>query len=565
MPFIQILPVELRNKIAAGEVIERPASVVKELIENSIDAGSTEIRVEILNGGKGLIRVSDNGTGMDREDALLSIQRHATSKLRSEKDLFNINTMGFRGEALPSISAVSRMRIITGMKDRESGTLINIEGGEVREIRDYPAVGTVVEVRDLFFNTPVRKKFLRSDATEVIHIIECVTLEALSHQEIGFSLYIDHKETIQLSPSRDVRERISWIYGKEFLDGLLEIKAEKDGIRMTAYVSRDGNFRNRRSHQFIFVNRRPVKEPMLSHALYQAYDSIPKERHPLFFLYLTINPHDVDVNVHPAKREVRFSDRDRIYRFVRDTVREKIGRAKKEFVKDFMGREIRPDINNPVEQVEKIPGHITPSPHHPATCISEETDFTYRPSIPFIYIGETFIALSGRNGLVLLDHHAAHERVLYERFLKGKDIDSFRLLFPKQVRLSAAEYHVILNNAPIINEMGIEIEDFGHDTVIVRSLPLSLKDADLKVLLGDLAAAIAEGDKPGRSLREKIAAKMACHNSIRGSTILTHQELQALINDLEDTEDPDHCPHGRPTRIFISIDDLRRMFKRPLR
>lgn len=549
MPLIKVLPVELRNKIAAGEIIERPASVVKELVENSIDAGSTEIKIEILKAGKGLIRVTDNGTGMDREDALLCIERHATSKLCEEEDLYNINTLGFRGEAIPSIASISRMRIITGQKGNDSGTFIEIQGGEVKEIKDYPAIGTVVEVRDLFFNTPARKKFMRTDSTESLHIIEHVTMNALAHYNIGFSFIMDHREIMRLSPSGSEEERIVQIYGQEFFDGLLKVSAKKDGLAMTSYVSKEENFRNKKSHQFIFVNRRPVKDPFITHAVYQAYEGLPKDKHPLFFLYLTANPKEVDVNVHPTKREVRFSDRDRIYMFVRDNVRGSLIREKREFVRAFMGE----------AKYEKNFQQDRPF------YVSEEREFGYRPSIPFIYLGETFVALSGKDGLVLLDYHAAHERVLYERFLKGKGIDSFRLLFPRQVKLTASELNTLLNNSSLLNEMGIEIDDFGHETVIVRSLPVALKDADLNSLLSDLASALIEGERPEKTLKETIAAKIACHNSIRGRGILSHQEIHALISDLEETDDPDHCPHGRPTRIFLSLNDLRRMFRRPTR
>lgn len=559
MSLIKVLPKELRNKIAAGEVIERPASVVKELVENSIDAGSTEIKIEVLKAGKGLIKVTDNGIGMDREDALLCIERHATSKLFEEEDLFNINTLGFRGEAIPSIASVSRMRIITGQSGNDSGTFIEIQGGEVKEIKDYPAIGTVVEVRDLFFNTPARKKFMRADSTESLHIIEHVTMDALAHYEIGFSLIMDHREIMRLSPAGSEGERIIQIYGQEFFEGLLKVFSEKDGLAMTSYVSKEENFRNKKSHQFIFVNKRPVKDSLITHAVYQAYEGLPRDKHPIFFTYLTVSPYEVDVNVHPTKREVRFSDRDRIYLFIRDNVRGSLRGVRRGFVSDFMGDRSHMSIG------VNVPAHTLSDTTDRPIYISEERDLDYRPSIPFIYLGETFIALSGKEGLVLLDHHAAHERVLYERFLKGKGIDSFRLLFPRQVKLTSLGYNILLSNSSLLNDMGIEIDDFGQDTVIVRTLPLALKDADLKTLLSDLATAIIEGERPEKTLRETVAARIACHNSIRGREILSHQEIQALIHDLEETDDPDHCPHGRPTRIFLSLNDLRRMFHRPAR
>ncbi len=557
MPLIKVLPVQLRNKIAAGEVIERPASVVKELIENSIDAKSTEIGIEILNGGKGLIRVIDNGIGMDREDALLCVERHATSKVSTEKDLFNITTMGFRGEALSSIASVSRMRILTGIKGAESGTFVEVWGGDIREIKDYPVIGTIVEVRDLFYNTPARKKFMRSESTESIHIIEHVTFEALAYWEIGFRLTMDHREVMNLPPAGCPRERISQVYGAEFLEGLVEIISERDGLKMTSYVSRGENLRNRKSHQFIFINKRPVKDPSITHAIYQSYEGHQKDKHPIFFLYLSINPLEVDVNVHPTKREVRFSDKDRIYRFVRDNIRDFLI-IRREEVRTIVGNAGAPVVpastgDDPVIKEDK------------PFFVSEKGEFGFRPSIPFIYLGESFIAYSCREGLVLLDHHAAHERVLYEHFLRGENVDSFRLLFPRQVRLSAKEYRIILDNATILNEMGIEIDDFGYDTIIVRSLPVVLKKADIQALLSEIASAIIDGERPEKPLKESIAAKMACHKSVRGVEVLTNEEVQVLIHDLEKTTDPDHCPHGRPTRVFLSINDLRRMFGRPTR
>jgi DNA mismatch repair protein MutL len=578
MPQIKILPPDLRNKIAAGEVIERPASALKELIENSIDAGSTDIRIDVLYGGKKLIRVSDNGVGMDREDAMLCFERHATSKLATEDDLFNIKTMGFRGEALPSIASVSRVKLITGLKNlplqpplSKGGTRggvgisVEIHGGEVKEVRDFPSIGTSVEVRDLFFNIPARKKFLKSKSTELLHIIDIATKEALSHWEIGFRLTSDNHETINLPTSSDPRERIMQIYGDEFLNGLIEVnnppipplaKGGWGGIvpKMNAFVSKGDNFRNNKAHQFIFINRRPIKDHSISRAVYQAYEGIlPHDKHPIFFLFIEIDPKKIDFNVHPTKREVRFEDKESVYRFVNSTIRDAIKGERIEYTKQF------------TEMPPRLPSEFIYNEQpliQPVSEISENLEFLYTPSLPFIYLGDTFIAVSGKGGLTLIDHHAAHERILYEKFLKGIDLNSHQLLFPRQVKLSHKEYRIILENLSILRDFGIEIDDFGHDTIIVRSLPDVLKEADIRGILSDIASCIIEGVTPDKSLKEALAAKIACHKSVRGKEILNQEEVSSLIVQLEQTDHPDQCPHGRPTRIFFSLDDLKKMFKR---
>ncbi|HET6516337.1 MAG TPA: DNA mismatch repair endonuclease MutL [Thermodesulfovibrionales bacterium] len=567
MPQIKILPVDVRNKIAAGEVVERPASVVKELIENAIDAGSTEIRVEVLRGGKGLIRVTDNGVGMDREDALLSIEPHATSKLRDDDDLFHITTMGFRGEALPSIAAVSRMKLVTGQKNASSGLAIEIQAGKVMETRDAPSIGTTLEVRDLFFNTPARKKFLKSDNTELFHIIDTVTREGLSHWEIGFRLITANQETMVLPRASGRGERILQIYGREFMEGLSTVEAEGDGIKMAVFFSRPDNFRNSKSHQFIFLNRRPVKDQTISHAVYKAFEGIlPRDRHPVFFLYIDIDPAKVDCNVHPTKREVRFQNKDEIYRLVSGSLRDAVRKERMEYVEPFTRAPVWTDGETPLSS-DINDGVVPPSLQYgraPSSDrqVSENVEFLYEPSLPFMYLGDTFIAMAGKGGLTLIDHHAAHERILYERLSRGVNLDSHQLLFPSQIRLSHKEYSVILQNKGLLAEMGMEIDDFGHDTVIVRALPDALKGGDLRGILSDAAAAMIEGTQPDSSLKEGIAARIACHASVRGKEILSQEGFRRLLSDLEKTDKPDQCPHGRPTRIFFSLDDMKKMFKR---
>lgn len=560
MPRIAVLPVDLRNKIAAGEVIERPASVVKELIENSLDADATEIRVEVLRGGKRMIRVSDNGNGMDREDSLLCFQRHATSKLRTEDDLFAIRTLGFRGEALPSIASVSRVKLTTGLQGAPIGVAIEIQGGETTGIKDSAVSGTSLEVRDLFFNTPARKKFLKADSTELFHIIDTVTKEALAHYSCGFVVSTDHQETMNLPKASGYRERILQIFGGEFLEGLREISAGDDFLTLAAFVSNTHAFRNRKTHQFIFVNNRPIKDQMISHALYRAYEGIlPQGEHPVFFLFLGIDPGRADFNVHPTKREIRFADKELIYQFLHNAVAPVLQAERKGLGSSFT----QPDpAGDPCQIASGEHRPLYPQSSQQGYSVAELQELPYKPLPASLYLGDTFVAVSGRAGLTLLDHHAAHERVLYEKLLKGMESRSSALLFPKHVRLSHREYSVVLQNKEILRSFGLDIDDFGKDTVVVRAVPDDLDGADLSGLLSDTAAGLLEEIPSGRSYKEHIAAKIACHSSIRGRGILTQEELSGLLEDLEKTDHPDQCPHGRPTRIFISLNDLNRMFKR---
>jgi DNA mismatch repair protein MutL len=535
MSKIKVLPPSFRDKIAAGEVIERPASIVKELIENSIDAESTNIRIEVLYGGKRLIRVSDNGIGMDKEDALLCFERYATSKILNEEDLFNIKTMGFRGEALSSIAAVSKIKLITAPKGSNQGICVEIHGNEIKAVKDSPSIGTTVEVRDIFYNMPARRKFLRTDNTELLHIVDTITEEALSHHEIGFTLSSDSHETLNIPPASCSRERIMQLYGSEFLDGLTEININTKEISLNSFITKGDNFRNSKSHQFIFINRRPVRDFTITHSVYKAYEGIlPSKKHPIFFLFFNIDPRLVDFNVHPTKREVRFREKEYLYHFIYSSIRESLTNYK-----------------HPVSLTSSMP-----------STISENIEFEYKPSFSFINLGDTFIALADKGGLTIIDQHAAHERILYEKFLRGLDIDSNRLLFPRQVRLSHKEYKTILENKIILKDFGIDVEDFGHDTILIRSLPDFFREADINGILSDIASSILNGDPSKEDPKKTVAAKIACHRSIRGSIKLSAEEINQLLLDLNNCREPDICPHGRPTKIYFSLDDLKRMFKK---
>ncbi len=561
MSRIRVLEESLKNKIAAGEVIERPASVVRELVENSIDAGATSIEVEVESGGVELIMVLDDGYGMDREDALLSLKRHATSKLSNEGDLFNITTMGFRGEALPSIASVSRLKLTTASRGESAGVSIESVAGEVRDVREAPSPGTSVEVRDLFFNVPARKKFLKRVSTELMHIVDAVTRLALSHPEVRFVLKVEGQDTMNLPAAKSLGARLAEIYGSEFMAGLSEIESEAGEVKLSAFVSKPGNFRNSRFHQMVFVNRRPVRDSSVSHAVYSALEGIlPSEMHPMFFVFLELDARKVDFNVHPQKREVRFSDKESVYRIIKRGVMEAIRGVK---------------LAEVYREGDEIEGHeqaggtagsyeyrIPPGEDARAPSAFESLPLAIRAETPYVYLGDTFVAVSEKGGLMILDHHAAHERVLYERFLKGLKTDSRQLLFPRQIKLSPKEHMTLLEHREILSEFGIEVEDFGHNSVAARSLPAALDEADLRGILADAAQEMLDGGKPGRNLREAVAARIACHASIRGRRILNPEQLRALLDGLASCGDPEHCPHGRPTRVFYSMDDLKKIFKR---
>lgn len=570
MPRINVLPLNLRNKIAAGEVVERPASVVKELMENSIDAGASRIEIDISKAGRRLIKVSDNGVGMDREDALLAFERYATSKIKDEGDLFNIRTMGFRGEALSSIASVSRVRMTTAMYN-ETGTCIEIIGGDVKEIKDCPAIGTTIEIKDLFFNTPARRKFLKSDSTENYHIIDTVTREAISYFQIGFVLRVDGNDVLDMIGSSSCKERLVQIFGKDFVNELMETEAEDGQISIKAFMGKTTNLRNNRNNQFLFINNRPVKDQSITYAVYKAYEElIPKDRHPVFFLFMGIDPKRVDFNVHPAKREVRFEDKNSIFNFVYQTT--------KDMLKKGVGVMECWSNGETTTTQENVQYSDTPLLQKGMFGISESLSLygdVTADTIQALYLGDTLVAVPEKGGITIIDYHAAHERTNYERLLKNNDMPSYRLLFPQQIKLQSSEYKVILDNLQVLNDLGLELEDFGHATLIIRSLPEFLRDADLNALMSDIAASLinkgqglrvkGQGNdmpEPIDSVRKVLAARLACHKSIRGKEIPDRARIAQLLKDLGNADNPNSCPHGRPTRIFISMDELKKMFRK---
>ncbi len=574
MPNIKILPTSLRNKISAGEVIERPASVVKELLENSIDAQSTKIEINIIGAGRKLIRVADNGCGMDSEDVLIAFERYATSKISSEADLYNIKTLGFRGEALSSISAVSKMRVFTGLNLQHEasdyslfGTFIEIISGKIKEVKACSALGTTIEVRDLFFNTPARRKFLKSDTTENHHIIDIVTKEAIAQPHIAFELIMDDQDVLRLPQASSERERLLQIFGKEFLDRLLEANAEYGQISIKAFISDRTNFRGNRNNQFIFINKRTVRDQAITHAIYKSYDLlIPHDKHPIFLIFININPELVDFNVHPTKKEVRFKDKSLLFNYIIKTLQEVISTS--HYNTEYLLK--IPDNQMASSSLTVQDYSLSSQPPHTIAESMPLYSPDYPDIVPSIYLGETFVAIPFKDGLSIIDYHAAHERIVYEKLLKKFEIQSIRLLFPLNIRLDTVKYKTIIEHLELLNEFGFEIEDFGHGSVIVRGLPVFLGTNDMQSLLSDVAGLLRDVKEINDntisdeldSVRRKLAAKIACHSSIRGKEVPDNRILAGLLKDLSLTESPDICPHGRPTRIEISLTSLRKMFKK---
>ncbi len=564
MPCINILPESLRNKIAAGEVVERPAFVVKELIDNSIDAGAKSIDVEVIGAGKRLIRVSDDGCGMEREDALRCFLPHSTSKIATEEDLYNLRTLGFRGEALASIAAISRLKIITAPLG-EMGLSVEIEGGLLKETIPVATRGTTVEVRGLFFNTPARLKFLKSDPTENHHILETVTRIALCNETLSFYLTLGGSQTLSLPPARDKRERIQQLYGMDFTDRLIEVPLSGHDISGVVFIGQEGLYRHNKQGQRVFINQRPVRDYGLSQAVYQALEGLmPKELHPVFFIYLQVSPNLVDFNVHPTKSEVRFADKEAAFKVVYQAIKGL-----------FNKNRVCVQNDNHLLGAGELPRQATTvehnAPERPLSVQEQALPYNVREPIIPLYICDTLIAINEEGGLSLIDYHAAHERVNYERLLK-RIAPPQALLFPYTVRLEPSAYNAVVSNLELLKDLGLEVDEFGPDTVIVRAVPEFLTNADMAILLRDVAEAILQRQDteeglltkdPIEAKKRKVAARLACHASLRGKMQCPDRDqLAALLRQLKDCEDPHLCPHGRPTKITINQRELLRMFRR---
>lgn len=589
---IQMLPDHVINKIAAGEVIERPASVMKELMENAIDAGATQVDVEVVRGGMQLIAISDNGSGMDRDNALLAIERHATSKIRTAEEVEAVATLGFRGEALSSISAVSRFTLITRPKEDVSGTEIRVAGGKLLDVVDAGCPpGTRFEIRNLFFNVPARRKFLRTESTELAQIRQLFCVYALAHPETGLSLISDGRELYNLPAGGSLADRIAELYNASFFSHLRELKFEANAVKVTGFAGLPQTGKKDRSDQYIFINGRPASAPVIYHAINEAYHSVlARGRHPSAFLFIETAPDAVDVNVHPAKKEVRF----RRPAAVRDAVIGAIENAltlnapieeKRAPTFKFDSPRAAPRIEKQHELGIKVPGsgfRVSGSEEQePKTAeqtdvepVAIETKSEPERSSPWTWCrvlgqaGGTYAVLETEDGVVLMDPQAAHERVLFEKFVR--DITSGapaqqRLLTPETIELMPADAEALRRQLPALEEMGFGLSDFGQDTFLVDALPVHLQEGSARVILSGIAQALDKGGATARATREALrdtVAQAACRAAVKAGDSLSIKELEKLVADLAKTEMPYTSPNGRPTLIFQSFTELNRKFGR---
>lgn len=574
---IKILSDEVASQIAAGEVVERPASVVKELIENALDANATEVDIQVRGAGKQLIEVLDNGEGISREDLPLTAVRHATSKLETAEDLFQVSTLGFRGEALSSIGSVSQMRITTRRAEDEMGCRIKVEGGEASEIQSIGTPpGTVVRVENLFYNVPARLKFLKTDRTESRHIDRVVTHYALAYPDVRFRLQREGQTVIQTSGSGDPREVLAVIYGVEKAKQMIAVIAEEDGIRIEGFISPPDLTRSNRQEMNFFVNRRPVKDIALSKALTQGYHTmLMKGRFPIAVLFLNMDPEAVDVNVHPTKAEVRFKDKGKVFKGVSRAVR-----------RALLAHTPVPEVGGP--RGHKLWGGGSPSRKgrdqiiDPAWKMAAEVDkadvtdlgegsrqeVASLPTPILRLIGQvatTYLIAEGPDGLYLIDQHAAHERVLFEKFLKEREqtIHSQTLLESVQVEFSPAAADLLEEKIPLLNSLGFRVEPFGPHTFVVRAIPSLLGDISPTEALRSVVQELEVDESPlDEKIEEKIIARVCKRAAVKAGQVLSPEEQKALLRNLEACESPRTCPHGRPTMIHLSVDLLERKFGR---
>src|ERR1700674_3922720 len=584
MSRIRLLPEILASQVAAGEVVERPASVVKELVENCIDAGARKIEIIIRRGGISLIRVVDDGSGMDRDDALLSLERHATSKIRTPADLAAIATLGFRGEALPSIASVSRFRLSTRELDAVAGTEIIVAGGRIETVRDAgEAPGTQVEVRSLFYNLPARRKFLRSENTESRNIEHQLHLQATGHPQVAFVFVRDDRVAFQLPAAATLLERIRDLYGNELVERLLAVEESASAkIRIRGLIGQAGVSRQTRAQQLVFVNGRAIESPVLTAALREGYHTaLMKGQFPVTFLFLDLDPAAVDVNVHPAKREVRFRDPTSVREAVVAAIRKTLESGRRDWQQQFQKPVSTPEFTSSPsyipQPVEPVLSGVIPSrgdgegprmqrdawPTEAAVNIAD-------PAQQFQIIGilnKLYVLMENQDGLVLVDQHAAHERILFEelrRRMEEQGVPSQRLLLPQTFDLSPRDAEWIERNVATLQKMGIGIEPFGPNAFKIDSLPTFLDVSDpvtfMRKVIDGLKSA-SNGSSPLR-LGEDMIAKTVCRHAVKANDPLKYLEVEKLIQDLLACDLPYCCPHGRPTMIQISLAELEKKFGR---
>ena len=636
MGVIRELPPSVVNQIAAGEVVERPASVVKELLENSLDAGATRIELTIERGGKDLVRIADDGCGIHADDLPLAFRPHATSKLASAEDLHTVSTLGFRGEALAAIAEVSRVRCQTRNRDEQAGSEVEINAGVASEIRECGiAPGTILEVRNLFHNVPVRRAFLKSDTTEASHVTEAFTRAALANPRVHMILRSGNRVVHDVPASAGVKERVAMFFGQELADSLLWVESRIDGIHVRGYVAHPSQSRSSNKNQFLFIGRRYVRDRSLSHALTEAYRNLLMVgRQPVAFLFLDLPPEEVDVNVHPSKIEVRFRDSNRVYSQLLSTIRQTFlksdlhtrlqsgpdqpdqaqpepaaspARPPSEAPSLWPERTERQDVANwfkptqPSDASHAFAPRTAPAPSAPFTpraTVEPEwvrrlptaseydtkpnfAEFPTEPPIPAsttnghaapeahraIQLHDSYLVVETPEGMVVIDQHALHERILFEQLrarIRDHSLESQRLLVPMPVELPAVDVAALSEKRPLLARLGIEVEPLSGGTVLVSALPVMLASASPESLIRDLADHFRETpiDLAPDVLLDHTLSSLACKAAVKAGQRLTGPEIDALVERRHLANDTHHCPHGRPTALVFSKADLERQFGR---
>lgn len=574
---IRRLPEEVVRRIAAGEVVERPSSVVKELVENSIDAGATRITVQLGDPIYSEMTVSDDGAGMDREDALLCLERHSTSKLAPDATLFSINTLGFRGEALPSIAQVSRLTLSTRVRDAVEGTLVRCVGGSIQEVSETGrAPGTTVSVRDLFFNTPVRRKFLRSRVTELRHVIRAVTSYALAYEGIHFVLRHGERELLNLPPAARSFDRVVELYGLQTAEDLVPVRCERGGMTIGGYIGGAELSRTNAEHQLFWVNRRWVSCPTLTFAIREAYaDLLPRDRYPVCILMLDVPAEAVDVNVHPTKREIKFADENLVRSFVRDAARVALAETSRPLL---VGAETTTSrgLESPHQKTAIVSEMATECGGQPEqlSLVEEMLGSGFLPQagegeaaamVPLWQLHRTYILAQIKGGLVIVDQHAAHERILYEdakRTLAAREGSSQQLLFPLMLDLTAEEFEALLDVEGYLRKLGFDIKSSGRSRIIVRGIPSGLRGWREGELLHDILDGMMRDSGETEDTRERLLRSFACHAAVRAGDPLTLREMNQLVDRLFSTSMPQGDPHGRLTFVRVSLEELERRLGR---
>ena len=601
---VRILSDDLANQIAAGEVVERPMSVVKELVENSIDAESTRILIEIEQGGKKLIRVTDNGCGMSLGDAELSFLRHATSKISSSSDLEKIVSLGFRGEALPSIASISKVHMTTSADEHLGGVIVLVEGGGSAQTKETSCPrGTTIEVSQLFYNTPARKKFLKGDGTESSHITQVVTQHALAHPQIHFTLINNGRKVIDVLPTDQHLYRIAELFGAELAKELIQVDTEYGDYRLEGFISSPVYTRSSRSAQYCYVNQRFVRDKVILHSTQQGYSHLlPKGQHPAIYLFLSMDPKLFDVNVHPAKAEVRFAFQQEVHRFVSGSVKDSLSGSKKLSLpmdhsenryhttsqsrqtdhravpaSNFSEDQSSTRLSSAMELLymdstecsvdRESRGILSPQVeifHEKPSAVS---NLIYSEFEPLGQLDRSFILMQGKPGILVVDQHIAHERVLYDRFkkaAKNKKIEVQQLLFPLTMEYSPSEVELLIHHQDSLSKLGLELELFGENEFLLRTVPAILKNNDKEEIMREIVDMLP-AQKHEEALFEKfedILIMMSCRNAIKVNMSLNLDQIRKLISDLQETEMPYTCPHGRPIALLYDMDSILKKFLR---